>query len=273
MHQLRGADSKIITQAILKAGLEKLLELSEVDVVIVGAGPSGLSCAYYLAREGVNVLVLERRLSFGGGIGGGGMLIPVVVVEQSLRDILEKDFKVRYRDLGVVLAVDPAELIAKLACAAVDAGAKILLGVTVEDIITDRERRKVQGVVINWTAVHIAGLWVDPLFIKSKVVVDATGHEAAVIKIASKKLRVKIEVPGEGPAVPEIAEELVVKYSGKIAPGLYTTGMATAAAHGLPRMGPIFGGMILSGKKTAEEILNELRSEETSTTATTSATS
>ncbi len=265
MNQLRGTDIKSITQAIVKAGLEKLLELSEVDVVVVGAGPSGLSCAYYLAKEGLRVLVVERRLSFGGGIGGGGMLIPVVVVEPALREILEKDFKVKYVDLGNLLAVDPAELIAKLAYAAIEAGAKILLGVTVEDIATDRERRKVLGVVINWTAVQLAGLWVDPLFIKSRAVVDATGHEAVVVKIASRKLRMKIEVPGEGPAVPEIAEELVVKYSGKIAPGLYTTGMATAAVHGLPRMGPIFGGMILSGKKTADEILRELRAGEEAT--------
>ena len=259
--QLRGIDSKTITQNILKAGLKKLLEISETDVVIVGAGPSGLSCAYYLAREGVKVLVVERRLSFGGGIGGGGMLIPAIVVEPALKELLERDFRIRYTDLGEVLVVDPAELIAKLACAAIDAGAKILLGVSVEDIVTDRERRRILGVVINWTAVHMAGLWVDPLFIRSRVVVDATGHEAAVVNIASRKMRLKIEIPGEGPAVPEVAEELVVKYSGRVAPGLYTTGMAAAAVHGLPRMGPIFGGMLLSGKKTAEEILRELKSE------------
>jgi len=256
--ELRGVSEKTITEAILKFGLEKLLNLTEVDVVIVGAGPSGLSCAYYLAREGGKVLVLERRLSFGGGIGGGGMLIPAVVVERNLKELLEKDFRIRYVEYGDVLVVDPAELIAKLASAAIDAGAKILLGVTVEDILTDRERKRVTGVVINWTAVHMAGLWVDPLFIRAHVVVDATGHEAAVVRIAAKKLSIELEIPGEGPAIPEIADELVVKYSRRVAPGLYTVGMATAAVHKLPRMGPIFGGMILSGRKAAEEILREL---------------
>ncbi|NPA70544.1 MAG: thiazole biosynthesis protein [Crenarchaeota archaeon] len=259
---LKGISEKTITQTIVRHGLRKLESIAQVDVAIVGAGPSGMSCAYYLAREGVNVLVVERRLSFGGGIGGGGMLIPAVVVQKSLKNILEKDFNIRYIEDGDVLVVDPAELIAKLATAALNAGAKFLLGVTVEDILADRERKKVTGIVINWTAVHLSQLWVDPLFIRAQAVVDATGHEASVVRIAAKKLNVKIDVLNEGPAIPELADDLIVKYSKKIIPGLYTTGMATAAVYKLPRMGPIFGGMLLSGKKVAEEILKELREQE-----------
>ncbi|KAA0002477.1 MAG: ribose 1,5-bisphosphate isomerase, partial [Thermoplasmata archaeon] len=41
-------------------------------------------------------------------------------------------------------------------------------------------------------------------------------------------------------------------------PGLYVAGMAAIAYAGSPRMGPIFGGMLLSGKKVAEEILKKL---------------
>ncbi len=256
---LKGIPERVITQTIIKHGLNKLLDISCVDVVIVGAGPSGMACAYYLAKHGIKTLVIERRLSFGGGIGGGGMLIPAVVVQKKLRDILEKDFGIRYIEDEHVLVVDPAELIAKLATAAINAGAKFLLGATVEDILTDKERKRVTGVVVNWTAVTMANLWVDPLFIRAHVVVDATGHEASVVRIAAKKLNAKIEVLGEGPAVPEVADDLVVKYSRKVVPGLYTTGMATAAVYKLPRMGPIFGGMILSGKKVAEDIIRELK--------------
>jgi thiamine thiazole synthase len=35
--------------------------------------------------------------------------------------------------------------------------------------------------------------------------------------------------------------------------------MAVAAVHGLPRMGPIFGSMLPSGKRVAELIISNLK--------------
>jgi phytoene dehydrogenase-like protein len=37
------------------------MSASERDVILVGAGHNGLACAAYLARAGIDVLVLERR--------------------------------------------------------------------------------------------------------------------------------------------------------------------------------------------------------------------
>ncbi len=48
-----------------KLGLQTRAERSFYDVIIVGSGPTGLTAALYLAREGVEVLVIER-----GGVGG-----------------------------------------------------------------------------------------------------------------------------------------------------------------------------------------------------------
>jgi phytoene dehydrogenase-like protein len=36
------------------------------DVIVVGAGPNGLTCAAYLSRAGASVLVLEKRFRWGG---------------------------------------------------------------------------------------------------------------------------------------------------------------------------------------------------------------
>ncbi len=40
--------------------------MSSYDVVVVGAGHNGLTCAAYLARAGLRVRVVERRALVGG---------------------------------------------------------------------------------------------------------------------------------------------------------------------------------------------------------------
>ena len=50
-------------------------------------------------------------------------------------------------------------------------------------------------------------------------------------------------------------ESFVVERVAEPFPGLWVTGMSVCATFGGPRMGPIFGGMMLSGKRVAEMIL------------------
>ena len=52
----------------------------------------------------------------------------------------------------------------------------------------------------------------------------------------------------------EEGESFVVEEVTEVFPGLWISGMCVAAALGGPRMGPIFGGMLLSGKRAAELI-------------------
>ncbi|HDZ35987.1 MAG TPA: thiazole biosynthesis protein, partial [Thermococcus sp.] len=142
-----------------------------------------------------------------------------------------------------------------IASRAVKAGVKFFNMVEVEDLVLKENR--VAGIVINWTPVMMTGLHVDPLTVEAKFVVDSTGHGAQVSGHLVK--RGLLQVPGEGPMWAEKGEELTVKHTKEVFPGLYVTGMAANALAGAPRMGPIFGGMFLSGRKAALEILEKLR--------------
>ncbi|MGD0231204.1 MAG: FAD-dependent oxidoreductase [Syntrophorhabdales bacterium] len=40
----------------------------QADVVVIGAGPNGLTTAAYLAKAGLKVFVAEKRTEIGGGL-------------------------------------------------------------------------------------------------------------------------------------------------------------------------------------------------------------
>lgn len=67
------------------------------------------------------------------------------------------------------------------------------------------------------------------------------------------------EVVGERSLDVVEGERLVVEGTKEIYPGLYVCGMASSAVSGTPRMGPIFGGMLLSGKKVADDIIARIK--------------
>ena len=56
----------------------------------------------------------------------------------------------------------------------------------------------------------------------------------------------------------EEGERITIEKTGEVYPGLYVVGMAACACFGGPRMGPIFGGMLISGKKLAETLIKSL---------------
>ncbi len=132
---------------------------------------------------------------------------------------------------------------------------------SVEDVIM-RENRII-GLVLNWSPVEMAGLHIDPLSVRSKFVIDATGHATEVVKVVQKKVPGSLHTPqgkieGEHSMWADKAEVLPLENTREVFPGLYIAGMAANATFGAPRMGPIFGGMLLSGEKAAMQLIRRL---------------
>jgi thiamine thiazole synthase len=105
---------------------------------------------------------------------------------------------------------------------------------------------------------------VDPLNIMAKCVIDGTGHDSEMCRTVARKNGIRLatdtgKVIGERSLDVVAGEEEVVNGTKEIYPGLYVCGMAASAVSGTPRMGPIFGGMLLSGKKVADLIINALK--------------
>jgi sulfide-dependent adenosine diphosphate thiazole synthase len=79
----------------------------------------------------------------------------------------------------------------------------------------------------------------------------------------AKKAGIVLDTPsggveGEKPMWMERGEASTVKNTKQLCPGFYASGMAANNISGGFRMGPIFGGMFLSGKKVARLILDEI---------------
>lgn len=249
---------KDVTRAIVEGFLREFEKFVESDVIIVGGGPAGLMAGKELAAKGKKALIVERNNYLGGGFWIGGYLMNKITVRHPGEEVLE--------ELGIpfeqaregLFVADGPHACARLIAAACDAGVKILNMTVFEDVVL-RENNRVGGAVVNWTPVEALPrqiTCVDPIALEATMVVDATGHDASVVRKMEE--RGVLKTKGFGGMWVERSEDLVVEYTGEVHPGLMVCGMATATTFGLPRMGPTFGAMLLSGKRVAEEVLKKL---------------
>ena len=252
---------KEVTKAIVGSFLRQLEEYVDSDVIIIGGGPSGLIAGMELGKAGHKVLVIERNNYLGGGFWVGGYFMNKLTLRAPAQVILD-ELEVPYSAASEGLYVaDAHHACAKLITTTCDAGVKFFSLTLVEDLVI-RENNRVAGVVVNWSPIayfpkEVSAL--DPIPLETKVVIDATGHEACVARKLEQRGALKIA--GEGASWIEKSEDAVVEHTGEVYPGLIVTGMAVACVYGLPRMGPTFGGMLLSGKRAAEvaiEVLQQL---------------
>ena len=250
---------KDVTKAIVGGFLRQFEQYADSDVIIVGAGPSALMAGKELAKKRLKVLIVERNNYLGGGFWIGGYLMNKVTLRAPAQEVLE-ELEVPY-ELATegLYTADGPHACSKLIAAACDAGVKFA-NLSIFDDVVLREGNRVAGVVINWTPVSAMPreiTCVDPVALECKVVIDATGHDACVCKKLEQ--RGLIQTVGYGAMWVERSEDLVVEHTGEVHPGLIVAGMATSTVYGLPRMGPTFGAMLLSGKKASEATLRVLK--------------
>ena len=192
----------------------------------------------------------------------GGYLMNTLTFRAPSEKILD-ELKIPYKEAEKGLfTADGPNACAKLISAACDAGAKILNLTRFDDVVYINGR--VEGVVINWSPVATLPRQiscVDPISLESKIVFDSTGHDACVCR--SLERRNILKLANFGPMDANNSEDLVVEKTGQIHPGLIVTGMAVSSAYGIPRMGPTFGGMLVSGRKAAKETIKLLSAKDT----------
>ena len=140
-----------VSKGIISTYFDKLQRNLDLDVAIVGGGPSGIVAAYYLAKAGLKVAQFDRKLSPGGGMWGGAMMFNQIVIQEEAMHIV-KDFDINYETFEDGLyTIDSVESTSSLLYHAVHAGATIFNCYSVEDVIFKND--VVSGVVVNWTPV------------------------------------------------------------------------------------------------------------------------
>ncbi|KAK1232054.1 thiamine metabolism- protein [Marasmius sp. AFHP31] len=255
-----------VSRAMIKRYFETMYERVISDVVIVGAGSSGLTCAYKLAilRPDLKITILEANVAPGGGAWLGGQLMTPMVIRKPADRFLT-EIGVPFEDEGNYVVVKHAALFTSTLLSRVLALPNVVMmnATAVEDLMIHEDfqgRQRVSGVVTNWTLValnHDTQSCMDPNTITAPVVVSATGHDGPMGAFSAKRLvsaGLLKELGNMRGLDMNRSEPAIVNNTREVAPGLIMTGMELSEHDGKNRMGPTFGGMIGSGIKAAHEV-------------------
>ena len=275
-----------VSRAMTSRYFKDLDKFAVSDVVIVGAGSSGLSAAYVIAknRPDLKIAIIEANVAPGGGSWLGGQLFSAMIMRKPA-DLFLKELGIPFEDEGTYVVVKHAALFMSTVLSEVlkFPNVKLFNATAVEDLVTRPTEDKsgnvtAAGVVTNWTLVtqaHDLQSCMDPNVIelsgykedgsrdfsqKHGVILSSCGHDGAFGAFTVKRLA-SIDKRNTYGGMKGLdmnrAEAAVVKNAGSYdgVANIYFAGMEVAELAGLNRMGPTFGAMAVSGIKAAEEIL------------------
>jgi len=219
-----------------------MITYADTDVVIVGAGSAGLSCAYELSKDpSVSIAIVEQSVSPGGGAWLGGQLFSAMVVRKPAHLFLD-ELGVAYDEAEDYVVIKHAALFTSTVMSRLLArpNVKLFNAVAVEDLIVKGGR--VGGVVTNWALVsmnHDTQSCMDPNVMEAKVVVSSCGHDGPFGATGVKRLQdigMISDVPGMKALDMNTAEDEIVRLTREVVPGMIVTGMEVAEIDGAPRM-------------------------------------
>ncbi|EKM51849.1 uncharacterized protein PHACADRAFT_177254 [Phanerochaete carnosa HHB-10118-sp] len=261
-----------VSRAMIKRYFNMMYERAVSDVVIVGAGSAGLSCAYHLAksRPDLKITIIEAGVAPGGGAWLGGQLMTPMVVRKPADRFLT-ELGVPFEDEGPFVVVKHAALFTSTVLSKVLAMPNVVMmnATAVEDLIVREDfqgRQRISGVVTNWTLValnHDTQSCMDPNVITAPVIISATGHDGPMGAFSAKRLvstGLLKELGNMRGLDMNRAEPAIVNGTREVVPGLIMTGMELSEHDGSNRMGPTFGAMMASGIKAAKEAMRILDS-------------
>ncbi|EQC30329.1 thiamine biosynthetic enzyme [Saprolegnia diclina VS20] len=244
--------------------MKDMYDFADSDVIIAGAGSAGLCAAYELSKyPNIRVAIIEQSVAPGGGAWLGGQLFSSMIVRKPAHHFLD-ELEIPYDVKEDHVVIKHAALFTSTVMSKVLKADNIKLfnATAIEDLIIKNGR--VGGVVTNWTLVtlnHGTQSCMDPNVMEGKVLISACGHDGPMGASGVKRLQnigMVENIPGMGPLDMGAAEDAIVAGTKEIVPGMIVAGMEVAELDGAPRMGPTFGGMMISGQKAAHLALEAL---------------
>ncbi|KAH9179109.1 Thi4-domain-containing protein [Lactarius sanguifluus] len=218
---------------------DMMYERAMSDVVIIGAGCAGLSCAFHLAK------------TRGGAWLGGQPMTPMVVSKLAYRLLTELD--VPFEVEGSFVVVKHAALFTSTILSRVLRMPNVVMfnATTVQDLVVHGDR--ITGVN------HDPQSCMGPNVITAPVTVSATGHDGQIGAFCAKRLvSAGLREQPEGMRRLDMnkAESMIIRGTCEVAPGLIIAG--TELCYGYNSMGQTFGEIMFSGISAAIEAIRAL---------------